>query len=119
MKNEIIKTNTIWYKIKNIFRNIFFNKKTDEIKVEKEKTNTQNDFKERIKTFDEEKERLVQLQEKLRNNEIEEKDLSKEDINSLSMLYDGQINELTQEINNNKAILEKLKKELLNDENED
>ncbi len=119
MKNNIIKTDTIWYKIKNIFRNLFFNKKKDEFEVKKEKTNTQNDFKERIKTFDEEKERLIQLQEKLRNNEIEEKELSKEDINNLSILYDAQIYKLTQEINDNKAILEKLKKELSDDENED
>ena len=118
MKNDIIRTDTIWYKIKYFFNKLFLNNNDLNIN-EKENRITERSFKEEIKVYDAEKERLLSLQEKFRNKEINEENISKEDLDSISKLYDEQIQQLTQEIDNNKVLLEKLKNEISDDENED
>lgn len=112
MKNEIIKTNTLWYKISAFFRKYFGKKKDNIIVKEKiEYANEKMNFKDSINIRDEEKEKIIRLQIQLRNKQITEDELSKEDIKKISSLYDEQIEDLENKIKNNRALLEKYKKE--------
>ena len=70
---ELVKTGGIFYKIQNFFKKIF-NKKNKEQEKEdinkKEKVEEKVSFKETITIKeDSERERLIKLQEKFRNNE--------------------------------------------------
>lgn len=91
--------NGILYKIKNFFRNLFYKNKAIEnhtiiehnIKESSEKENNKNSFMESVKDIENEETRLLKLQKQYRNGEIKEEELTEEQINSLSVLYDKQI----------------------------
>lgn len=102
-KNLIEKSeNSILSKIKKFFRNIF-NKKESRIKDapsrdEKDSTKQGNEFKENIKIVEDEETKILDLQKRYRRGEIGANDLTEEQIDALSDLYDKQIEVLKEAI---------------------
>ena len=95
-----VNENSIFYKIKIFFRNLF-NKEHDENKPNNEENNieslSENDrvsFVKSLKNIENEETKLLKLQKKYRNGEIKEQELTEEQTNSLCLLYDKQIAEL-------------------------
>lgn len=95
-----VNENNIFYKIKKFFRNLFHKNKSVEnaIAIENDinassidKENNKNSFMESIKNIENEETKLLKLQKQYRNGEVKEEDLTEEQINSLSALYDKQI----------------------------
>ncbi len=115
-KNLIEKKESGFFgKIKSFFRNLFCIKNNENTVIEKENNNVKenNDFKEYIKTTEDEDTKLLELQRKYRNGEIGENDLTDEQIDDLCDLYDKQIAELKKaiEIKEQKITNHKLKKQ--------
>lgn len=102
-KNLIEKSeNSILGKIKKFFRNIF-NKKESRIndapvKDEKDSTKQGNEFKENIKIVENDETKILDLQKRYRRGEIGSNDLTEEQIDALSDLYDKQIEVLKEAI---------------------
>lgn len=94
-----VNENSIFYKIKNFFRNLFHRNKPAEnstiiengINDSIDKENNQTSFMESIKNIENEETKLLKLQKQYRNGEIKEEELTEEQINFLSALYDKQI----------------------------
>lgn len=63
--------------------------------------------------LDQERERIKKLQRKFQNREIEEQDISVEDLQKLKKLYYTQINDLRNKIERDIAEAEKYKSEIL------
>ncbi len=109
-KNE----DNIFGKIKNFFRKIFGNKqensesKVDEdVLIEAEKSYSFRDYIR--KTGDDDTE-LFDLQQRYRRGEIADSELTQEQINSLCMLYDKQIQDLKRTIESKEQQVIKYKK---------
>lgn len=93
-----INENSIFYKIKQFFRNLFHKNETvvtadsaeanNIISSDEAKTNS---FMEEIKKVENEETKLLKLQKQYRSGEIKEEDLTEEQVNSLCALYDKQI----------------------------
>ncbi len=92
-----INENSIFYKIKQYFKKLFYKKETiNNITVETNKVILQNDnkknkFMEEIKNIEDEETLLLKLQKKFRSGEIKEEELTEEQVKSLCELYDKQI----------------------------
>ncbi len=92
-----INENSIFYKIKQFFKKLFYKKETiNNITVETNKVILQNDnkknkFMEEIKNIEDEETLLLKLQKKFRSGEIKEEELTEEQVKSLCELYDKQI----------------------------
>ena len=94
--------NSIFYKIKRFFSNLFHRNtrlENNVIVTENISSNIESDdkksiFMESIKNIEDEETKLLKLQKQYRNGEIKEKDLTEEQINSLCILYDNQIAKL-------------------------
>ena len=94
-----VNENSIFYKIKKFFRNLFY--KDTEIEsniiIEEnvssniEKETKKSAFMESIKNIENEETKLLKLQKQYRNGEIKEEELTQEQVNSLCNLYDKQI----------------------------
>ena len=98
-----VNENSIFYKIKSFFRNLFRRNKFDnEVNaisnnteyISTEKETTKNAFMESIRNIEDEETKLLKLQKQYDNGEIKEEDLTQEQYNSLCELYDKQIAEL-------------------------
>ena len=94
-----INENSIFYKIKNFFRNIFGrNEKNVKNIIEERKTisqeNGKSSFIENIRNVENEETKLLKLQKKYRNGEIKEENMTQEQVSSLIALYDKQISNL-------------------------
>lgn len=95
-----VNENSIFYKIKNFFRNLF--KKQKNINATSEtfsNDNTGNDtqkkkFLEYIRNIENEETKLLKLQKQYRNGEIKESELTEIQYQSLCDLYDKQISNL-------------------------
>ena len=98
-----VNENSIFYKIKSFFRNLFRRNKfvsevnaiennTENIATERE--NTKNSFMEAIRNIEDEETKLLKLQKQYDNGEIKEEDLTQEQYVSLCNLYDKQIVDL-------------------------
>lgn len=93
-----INENSIFYKIKQFFRNLFRKNETvvtadsaeanNIINSDEAKTNS---FMDEIKKVENEETKLLKLQKQYRSGEIKEEDLTEEQVNSLCALYDKQI----------------------------
>ena len=94
-QNQLIKTDSFWYKIKQFFKRIIYksNSNIPEINIYSIK-NVENSFKENIKKIEDEETLILKLQKQFRNGEIKEKDLTEEQINELCKLYHRQISSL-------------------------
>lgn len=90
-----INENSIFYKIKQFFKNLFHKNEPAIIaeanNIVKPDEDKRNSFMEDIKNIEDEETLLLKLQKKYRNGEIKEGDLTDEQINSLCKLYDKQI----------------------------
>ncbi len=62
----------------------------------------------------EERNRLLQLQRNFENHQIDEKDISQEDMEKLDDLYDEQIKILKEKIAYNESNIQKIKKRIMN-----
>lgn len=94
-----VNENSIFLKIKKLFNKIFGKEKDKYNSIEKNDNNLKKDikkeqFREYIKNIENEETRLIKLQQKYRNGEIKEKELTKIQIKSLCDLYDKQIEKL-------------------------
>ena len=114
-KNLIEKNEkNIFEKIKIFFRKIFSKKQeptenevNEDILVEAEKSYSFRDYIKRTENDDTE---LFELQRRYRNGEIADSDLTQEQINSLCMLYDKQIEDLKRSIKSKEQQVAKYKK---------
>lgn len=86
-------------RIKNFFTNIFNKKaKNEENNIEEVDKKENNEFKENLKTIENDETRLLELQERYRKGEIAEADLTEAQIDALCDLYDKQIEQLKKSI---------------------
>ena len=94
-----VNENSIFYKIKKFFRNLFHKDTEFESNVVVEENisnNIENETKksafiESIKNIEDEETKLLKLQKQYRSGEIKEEELTQEQVNSLCALYDKQI----------------------------
>ena len=93
-----INENSIFYKIKKFFKNLFSKNKDVNIDYSSVKVptmindeNKKKSFVEEIKNIETEETKLLKLQKQYRNGEIKEEDLTEEQVSSLCKLYDTQI----------------------------
>lgn len=94
--------NSIFYKIKRFFKNLFNQRKTVENVLKVEETvnakskdeDNRNAFMESIRITENEETKLLKLQRKYRAGELKEEELTNEQLNSLCALYDKQIENL-------------------------
>ncbi|MCI8641685.1 MAG: hypothetical protein HFJ59_07460 [Clostridia bacterium] len=118
-----VNENSIFYKIKRFFLNLF-NKHADTTdnyvaiknnnnSVESE--NKKNSFMESIKNIEDEETKLLKLQRQYRSGEIKEEELTEEQVNSLCTLYDRQIANLKKSNNMRKQRLLEYRKKLQTD----
>lgn len=118
-----VNENSIFYKIKRFFKNLF-NKNADTTdnyvaiknnnnSVESE--NKKNSFMESIKNIEDEETKLLKLQRQYRSGEIKEEELTEEQVNSLCTLYDRQIANLKKSNNMRKQRLLEYRKKLQTD----
>lgn len=101
-KNLIEKKEGFFTKVKKFFKKLF--KKQDEetkVEVDNDEINEvkeNNEFKDYIKMTEDEETKLLELQRKYRRGEIAENDLTDDEIDALSDLYDKQIEALRRTI---------------------
>ena len=93
-----INENSLFYKIKQFFKNLFHrNENANNVAISDTRNTIEpdedkrNSFMEEIKKIEDEETILLKLQKSYRSGEIKEKDLSEEQITSLYKLYDKQI----------------------------
>lgn len=100
-KNLVQKKESFFEKTKKFFRKLF-GKKNSNNEVVREETcvvkENNNELKEYIKMTEDEETKLLELQRRYRRGEIAENDLTDEQIEALSNLYDKQIAELRKSI---------------------
>jgi len=111
----IIYNNGIIGKVKRLFKKLFSRKNRNKMLLLPESTlNTKKEIVgEIIIPLDKERERIRKLQLKFQNNEIEEDEMSEEDIEKMKKLYNTQINDLRNKIERDIAETEKYKSEIL------
>ena len=98
-KNLVEKKEGFFGKIKNFFKNLF--NRSAKVETQNEVVETvkeNNNFKESIKMTEYEDIKLLELQRRYRRGEIAESDLTEQQIDDLSELYDRQIEELKKSI---------------------
>lgn len=102
-ENSLIKVNenSIFYKIKKFFRNLFGKKENNITPIEnqviktQEITNNKRDsFRETVTNIENDETRLLKLQKQFENGEITEEELTQKQIEDLENLYNKQIEEL-------------------------
>ena len=94
-----VNENSIFYKIRIFFRNLFHKKTEVENNLVVEENissnvaseNKKSVFMESIRNIEDEETKLLKLQKQYRSGEIKEEDLTEEQVNSLCLLYDNQI----------------------------
>nr|DAT05048.1 MAG TPA: hypothetical protein [Caudoviricetes sp.] len=94
-----VNENSIFYKIKSFFRNLFHKKTEVENNLVAEENissnvaseNKKSAFMKSIRNIEDEETKLLKLQKQYRSGEIKEEDLTEEQVNSLCLLYDNQI----------------------------
>lgn len=107
-------------RIKKFFRNLFKTNNQQYIEAPKEViepiSNKQEqksfDFKNQIVVVNEEEQRILKLQKDLKAGLIEEEDLSEEDFDSLTKLYESQIEKTKQSIEKYKSRIISIKTKL-------
>lgn len=98
-----VNENSIFYKIKNFFKNLFHKNKVVNDVVNSiettenvvQTTEQKNTFMESIRNIEDEETKLLKLQKQYRTGKIKAEELSEQQIKSLGKLYDKQIEKLT------------------------
>ena len=109
MENKLIKTNTIWFKIKSFFRRIFKRKHSNEV------TNLPDKTQDKILTLREkmkEELRKKELAEKLLNNEIDIDDLTDEEVEEMTEYFAKDIEQIDTEMNRIKNHIVEMQRQL-------
>lgn len=109
-----VNKNSILYKIKCFFKNLFHKSSNDENNMLVDESNISNAesdnkksaFMESIKKIEDDETKLLKLQKMYRSGEITEEDMTEEQIDSLCTLYDKQIAKLrkSNEIRKNRLL---------------
>lgn len=93
-----VNENSIFYKIKQFFRSLFYRTNSNVESINVTETTTINNqesnkssFMESIRNIEDEETKLLKLQKQYRNGEIKEEELTEEQVNLLCALYDKQI----------------------------
>ena len=108
--------NSIFYKMKKFFLKLFYRNNISDVfektnnKIENEKI--KKSFIEELKNVENEETKLLKLQKQYRSGEINEEDLTNEQIKSLCELYDKQIEKLEKSNEIRKQRLEKYRKKV-------
>ena len=96
-----VNENSLAYKIKSFFKNLFHKKETinnannfDISEHTTEKVEQKNAFMKSIRNIEDEETKLLKLQKQYRSGKIKAEELTEEQINALSELYDKQIAKL-------------------------
>ena len=118
-----VNENSIFYKIKTFFKNLFNPRKKVEnvlrveeaVNIKSENQNNIDSFIESIRNIENEETKLLKLQQKYRRGEIKEETLTKEQVNALCSLYDKQIANLRKSNEIRKKNLLEYKKKLQTD----
>lgn len=118
-----VNENSIFYKIKTFFKNLFNPRKKVEnvlrveeaVNVKSENQNNIDSFIESIRNIENEETKLLKLQQQYRRGEIKEETLTKEQVNALCSLYDKQIANLRKSNEIRKKNLLEYKKKLQTD----
>ena len=115
-----VNKNSIFYKIKDFFRNLFhidtIDSEANSTESITEKENIKNIFIESIKDIEDEETKLLKLQKQYRRGQITENELTDEQVNSLCALYDKQITNLKKSNEMRKQKLLEYRKKLQTDE---
>lgn len=117
-KDLIEKKEGFFHKIKSFFKRIFTKKETNTVEetVKSENTN----FKDNIKVEEDEltsEMKILELQKRYRRGEIADGDLTEEQVEALSDLYDRQIEELKKAIEEKERQIEENKKKNVENNN--
>ena len=118
-----VNENSIFYKIKTFFKNLFNQRKKVEnvlrveeaVNIKSENQNNIDSFIESIRNIENEETKLLKLQQQYRRGEIKEETLTKEQVNALCSLYDKQIANLRKSNEIRKKNLLEYKKKLQTD----
>ena len=118
-----VNENSIFYKIKTFFKNLFNPRKKIEnvlrveeaVNIKSENQNNIDSFIESIRNIENEETKLLKLQQQYRRGEIKEETLTKEQVNALCYLYDKQIANLRKSNEIRKKNLLEYKKKLQTD----
>ena len=118
-----VNENSIFYKIKTFFKNLFNPRKKGEnvlrveeaVNIKSENQNNIDSFIESIRNIENEETKLLKLQQQYRRGEIKEETLTKEQVNALCSLYDKQIANLRKSNEIRKKNLLEYKKKLQTD----
>ena len=96
-----VNENSIFYKIKQFFKNLFHKNESRNTIITEEVSNSitrdenkKNQFIEELRKIEDKETLILKLQNKYRNGEIKEEDMTEEQKNSLCALYDKQIENL-------------------------
>jgi len=97
-----VNENSIFYKIKKFFRNLFYRPKIDinesindiETATINNQESNKNAFMKEIRNIEDEETLILKLQKQYRSGEIKEEELTEEQVKSLCDLYDKQIENL-------------------------
>jgi len=97
-----VNENSIFYKIKKFFRNLFYRPKIDinesindiETATINNQESNKNAFMKEIRNIEDEETLILKLQKQYRSGEIKEEELTEEQVKSLCELYDKQIENL-------------------------
>lgn len=109
---EVKEKDTIFSRIRNFLKTIF-SKNIAQQEYNSNIHKSDNNFKQNIKIQeDSEKIRLLELQKKFKNGEIDEYDINDEDYQKLLDLYDEQNSKIRQEIEQYKIETENILKKL-------
>ena len=121
MNNVNIRNKGIFNRIINFFKGLFYNN-DKKLLTEGQVISVQDEFskEQQISTLkeqiiiprDTEKERLLLLREQWENGEIEEEDLSEEDIDAIIEIYNDETEKIEQETEQIKQDIAKMLKEL-------
>ena len=118
-----VNENSIFYKIKTFFKNLFNPRKKVEnvlrveeaVNIKSENQNNIDSFIESIRNIENEETKLLKLQQQYRRGEIKEETLTKEQVNAWCSLYDKQIANLRKSNEIRKKNLLEYKKKLQTD----
>ena len=118
-----VNENSIFYKIKTFFKNLFNPRKKVEnvlrveeaVNIKSENQNNIDSFIESIRNIENEETKLLKLQQQYRRGVIKEETLTKEQVNALCSLYDKQIANLRKSNEIRKKNLLEYKKKLQTD----
>lgn len=114
-EEEMISTSGIIYKIKKFFKNLF--KKKEQLAEDASEEISSIDEKSAFEASivvkkDEERERILELQRRFREGKLNPEDVTEEDIDKLTELYNEQIADLNKKIEEDTAIIEKCNREI-------